>query len=168
MNNTIFKIAAIAIITISHSIWFGEKANAQVDLSSKGIPIKISSPAGATVNNGMGMAEMDGVKTINYEVKKGSFILDVSMDDEDMWQEPSEYLSDAKEFASEEEGFELISEEANGFIYKLSIDGDPDYNFYYLKTKNNRAIEFEAGLNMTAEFTLDQVKRMFTVAKGAM
>ncbi|MCI5055848.1 MAG: hypothetical protein MRY83_07045 [Flavobacteriales bacterium] len=161
------SLIATLVITISHSLWFNS-ANAQVDLSSNGIPVKVDAPAGATISKGMLNGEFDGVKTYNYEVKKGQFILDVSMSDEDMWQDAEGYMNDAMDIADDEDGFELVSKESNGFIYKYSIDGDPDYNFYYLKIKNNRAIEFEAGLNMMAEFSLDDVKKMYSSAKGAL
>lgn len=140
----------------------------EVDLTDKGIPVTLNAPAGHEVAKGMGAYEMEGVKTLNYEIKKGNFILSASMTEEDMYEEASNYYSQAMELAKSSEGFlSIIKEEPNGFIYKMKNAGEDDYNFYYLLVKNKRAIEFEAGLNMLSNFSQDHVEKMYTVAKGA-
>jgi hypothetical protein len=140
----------------------------EVNLSGKGIPVTLSVPAGSEVADGMGAFEMDGIKTLNYEIKKGQFLLSVSMTEEDIYEEASYYYEQAMSIAKESEGFAgVIKEEPNGFIYKITREDGDDYNFYYLLIKEKRAIEFEAGLSMFADFTQADVEKMYNSAKSA-
>ncbi len=143
-----------------------EKATAEYDLNSNGIPVVVTCPAGAEVKKGMGNAELDGIKTINYEVVKDDFKLDVTYTTGDEYAK-EDLLADAKELAKEEDGFvEFVSEEDLGFIYKLKTEDGDDYSFYYLLLKDAQPIEFGKGFSLSV-FTLDQIKKLYEVAKSA-
>ncbi|MDH5415569.1 MAG: hypothetical protein OEW87_15640, partial [Flavobacteriaceae bacterium] len=143
--------------------------NAEYDLTSKGIPVIITGPAGAEIKDGIGNMEFDGIKTINYNITKGNFNLSVTMTDEDTEEGyAAELLSDAKMYVEEEDNFRgYIKEEANGFIYKIETEDGDDYNFYYQFEKGSRIIEFEAGLNIFSEYTLEEIETIYSAAKTA-
>ena len=142
-----------------------ESATTEYDLTANEIPVIVNAPAGAEIKKGIGNGEIDGIRTIDYEVVKGAFKLDVNYTVSDY--DKAELLTDAKQFAKEEEGFaEFVSEEEMGFIYKLNTEDGEDYSFYYLLMKNNKPIEFGTGLSFVP-FTLDQVKVMYEAAKAA-
>jgi hypothetical protein len=143
-----------------------ENATAEYDLNANGIPVVVTCPAGAEVKKGMGNAEIDGVKTINYEVAKDDFRLDVTYTTGAEYAK-NELLADAKQFAKEEDGFvEFVSEEDLGFIYKLKTEDGDDYSFYYLLLKNAEPIEFGKGFSLSV-FSLEQIKELYEVAKAA-
>ncbi|MFO7789235.1 MAG: hypothetical protein ACQES1_11465 [Bacteroidota bacterium] len=138
-----------------------------IDLTDMSVPLKIEVPDGVEVNEGMMMGEFDGVQTYNYELKKDDWVMDVTMMDEDPYTDKEGYIADYKDIVKSMEGFEEIVEEGeNGFIYKVTNEDGEDYNFYYVVLKDDRAIEFEAGLKFT-NFTLDEVKSMYEAAKSA-
>ena len=114
----------------------------------------------------MGNAEMDGVRTINYEVVKDMFKLDVTYTNDEGYDK-AELLATAKNFAREEEEFvEFVSEEDLGFIYKLKTEDGDDYSFYYLLLKDTKPIEFGKGFSLSV-FSLEQIKELYAAAKTA-
>lgn len=141
--------------------------NGVIDLTSKGIPVSVNAPDGAVITDGVGNGmEFDGVQTLVWEVNKGDFSLEIMMDEDEMYQEPQEYIDFAKELA-EDEGFEeYIVNEPNGFIYKSSIDGEVFYGCYYLLVKNGHAIEFATGME-SDDSNLANVRAIYAAAKGA-
>jgi len=143
-----------------------ESGPVEYDLNANEIPVVVIAPAGAEVSEGMGNAEMDGIRTINYEVVKDEFKLDVTYTTGAEYNK-EELLADAKQFAKDEEGFvEFVSEEELGFIYKLKTEDGDDYSFYYLLLKDNQPIEFGKGFSLS-EYSLDQIKELYEVAKAA-
>lgn len=143
-----------------------EKATADYDLSSNEIPVIVTGPAGAEVKRGMGNAEIDGIRTINYELVKDMFKLDVTYTSGAEYDK-AELLSNAKQYATEEEGFvEFVSEEELGFIYKLKTEDGEDYSFYYLLLKEAQPIEFSTGFSLST-YNLEQVQALFEAAKTA-
>ena len=143
--------------------------NADYDLTSKGIPVIITGPSGAEIKEGLGNMEFEGFKEINYNVTKDKFDLSVSMSNivaEEGYA--AELLSDARMFAEEDEDFGgFIKEEANGFIFKIKTEDGDDYNFYYQFEKDAKVIEFEAGLNIFSEYTLEEIETIYGAAKTA-
>lgn len=157
--------AAFAIVTLMSA---GTDAFKEVDLTEKGIPVTVSAPEGAIIEEGVthGM-EFDGVTTYAWEVNAEGFSLEVAMDDEEMWQTKEEYLSDSREFVESDEtfdGYEL--EEENGFICRNNYDGDIDYDFYYIMVKDGKAIEFSAGLGLN-EWSFATIRQLYYSAKAA-
>lgn len=139
-----------------------------MDLSEKSVPITINVPTGAEISEGMMNGDFGGVNLVNYEISKDGWILDISMMDETPYQEISEYIQDAKDLATETEGFKEITEEVeNGFIYKLTNEDGDEYNLYYVIFKNDRAIEIEEGLKFS-NFSLEEIKSMFAAAQTAI
>ncbi len=139
---------------------------ADLSLADKGIPITISAPEGAEVKKGMLTGEMDGVKIINQTVKKDKFNLDITMFDTDNEKTVEELVASDKEVSGEDDGFEIITEDANGYLYKTVSDGTTDFSFYYCVIKDNRAIEFTTGLSFS-EFSQANVETMMGAAKSA-
>lgn len=144
-----------------------EVGSMTIDLTDMSVPLKVDVPEGVEVNEGMMMGEFDGVKTYNYELKKDGWIMDLTMMDESPYTDKVGYMADYKDIVKSMDGFkEIIEEGENGFIYKVTNEDGEDYNFYYVVFKDDRAIEFEAGLKFT-NFTLDEVKSMYEAAKSA-
>ncbi len=140
----------------------------ELDLSDKGIPVKIDVPENYKIKDGMFMGEFAGVKMYNYEISKGDFSIDVIMDDSDETRTVTELVTDAKETAETEKGFqEFILEEANGYIYKVDFDDYEDYMFYYLIIKGKRAIEFTEGLKLFTEYTEEDIRFAYECVKSA-
>jgi hypothetical protein len=146
-------------------IAFG-KDYTEYDLGEYEIPVIVAGPIGAKVSAGVGNGSFGGVKTINYEVVKEDFVLDVnhivgakySLED---------LMTSEKLFAEELEGFAgFVVEEENGFIYKVNTEEGEDYGFYYVLFKNEQPVEFGVGFSYSS-FTLKQVKKMYKVAKAA-
>ncbi len=140
---------------------------AEYDLSEKGIPVVVTAPAGAEITKGMLAGEIDGTMNYSWDIKKDNFGLEVSMWDTEDGYTIEEAVAEDKEINAEEEGFEIVSEEANGYIYKYTIEGDEDYSFYYVKEKNGRLIEFTTALNLMDEYTLEDVQAMWAAAVAA-
>jgi hypothetical protein len=138
-----------------------------IDLTDMSIPLKLEVPEGVEVNEGMMMGEFDGIQTYNYELKKDGWVMDMTMMDEAPYTDKAGYISDYKDIVKSMDGFkEIVEEGENGFIYKVTNEDGEDYNFYYVVFKDDRVIEFEAGLKFT-NFTLDEVKSMYEAAKSA-
>ncbi len=138
----------------------------EYDLTANGIPVVVTGPVGAEIIKGIGNSESEGLKIVNYVVQKDLFKLDVTYTTGSEFT-AEELMNDAKELAKEEEGFvEIVSEETNGFIYKIKTEEGDDFNFYYLLLKDGNPIEFESGLNME-NYTLDQIKALLEAAKIA-
>ena len=144
-----------------------QSKTAEYDLSSNEIPVIVTGPAGAEVSKGMGNAEMDGERTINYQIVKDNFKLDVTYTTGGEYTKEEVYAT-AKEITEEEEGFvEFISKDEDGFIYKLKTDDGDDYGFSYIYINNKKEpIEFGKGFSLS-NFTLDQIKELYEAAKTA-
>lgn len=139
-----------------------------VDLTSKGIPIIVDAPAGAEIRAGLmdGM-QMENVKTLNWEINKGEFSLDVSMEDADLTQTRKEYLRYAKSVVEMDQSFvEYVDWNENGFLVKLSFNGAIEYDFYHVIIKDNRAIEFSVGLG-ASDYSLANIWSIYKVARTA-
>ncbi len=166
MKRTLFMMgAAVGLVTLMSST---NAVSSEVSLADKGIPVTVDAPEGAVIEEGVGNGfEMDGVITHCWEINKGEFSLEVSMDDEEMWQEKSEYLSDSKEFAEMDEDFvEFVVEEENGFICSYNYEGEIEYDFYFIMVKDNQAIEFAPGLGLS-DYGLENIRSLYNTAKSA-
>ncbi len=140
----------------------------ELNLADKGIPVKINVPENYKIKDGMFMGEFAGVTMYNYEISKGDFAIDVIMDDSDEIRTAAELVSEAKETAKTEEGFqEFILEESNGYIYKVDFEDYEDYMFYYILIKDRRAIEFTEGLKLFSEYTEEDIRFAYDCAKSA-
>lgn len=143
-------------------------STSKVDLTSKGIPVTIDVPYGSVVESGIlnGMV-MDEVTTHCWDINNGDFSLEVTMDDEDMWQAASEYVDYAANVLEMDESFMgYIETDDNGFIAKMDYSGEVEYEFYHLVVKNNRAIEFSTGLS-TSDYGLENIRKIYRAAKTA-
>ncbi len=139
-----------------------------VDLSSKGIPITVNSPDGSMISGGVlnGMV-MEGVTTYCWDINKGDFSLEVSMEDEDLWQTRDEYVQFSKNVLEMDVSFVgYIESDQNGFLVKMNYGGIVEYEFYHLVVKNNRAIEFSTGLAAT-DYGLENIRNIYYAAKTA-
>lgn len=154
---------ALAVFLISAT----QKATGQIDLTEKGIPVTVQAPAGAVVEEGLGNGVSMGESVLHvWEINKDNFSLEVSMDDDELWQSLDEYMEDAIELAKSD-GFDgFVLEEENGFIYRVNYDGEISYDFYYRLIKNNHNIEFSTGLG-SMDWSLENVKKVYAAAKGA-
>lgn len=161
-TSSILSLVLIAFCMISMAA-----LNKEVNIENFGIPLTVSVPDGAEVKKGMMGGETDGVKLYNVEIKKGNFILDISMLDEEPDESLAETVASYKEIAAEDEDFSgFVTEEANGFIYEMTIDGDKSYGFDYILEKDNRQIEIAHGLSME-DFNMAEIKAMYAAAKSA-
>ncbi len=139
-----------------------------VDLYSKGIPISVDAPNGATIRSGLmdGM-EMENGKTLNWEINKGEFSLDVSMQDADMTQTKTEYVRYSKSVAQKDKSFvRFVESDMNGFLVMLSFNGAIEYDFYHVVEKDKRAIEFSVGLG-TSDYSLENIRKIYHAAQTA-
>lgn len=139
-----------------------------VDLLPKGIPISVDVPNGSTVRAGLmdGM-EFDNGKTLNWEINKGQFSLDVSMQDTDVTQTKSEYIRYSMSVAKKDPSFvSFVESDINGFLVKLSFNGAIEYDFYHVVLKDNRAIEFSVGLG-TSDYSLENIRKIYHAAQTA-
>ena len=138
-----------------------------IDLTSKGIPVTIDAPDDAQIVDGIGNGlEMDEMVYHVWEINKGDFSLEVSMDEEEMFQDTEDYLSDMKEVVEDEDFEGYVLEETNGFIYEYSLEGDVYYGMYYILAKNGHAIEFSTGMDAD-DSDLANVKAIYAAAKSA-
>ncbi len=156
--------ALFVFITVSGT----QDGTKEFDLSDKGIPVTVTAPSDAQIEEGLMHGEvMDGVETISWELNSGSFSLEVMMDDEEMWQTAAEYLGDSKDFVETDEDFGgYIEEDENGFICKYDYEEGVMYEFYYQLVKGDRIIEFSAGMS-SDDSSLSEVRRMYQAAKSA-
>ncbi len=140
----------------------------ELNLTDKGIPVTIQAPEGAEVKDGMFKGEFGGIKMLDYEIVKGEFVMEISMDDAKETRSIKQIINDAKETAQTEEGFiKFVKEETNGFIYKVKIDDNEDYKFHYVLMKDDKAIEFTEGLKLFTEFTQKDAETLYNIAKNA-
>ena len=134
---------------------------ASVNLSTNGIPISVDAPEGAEIKKSM--MSMEGMPS--WVVKKKNFNLEVSLDNISDAPTVQGLISEQKSFDIEETDFKIIEEGANGYIYSKTIQGDLDHSFYYVKIVNGKPISFTTGLNLFGEYSLEDVKEMYTAAK---
>lgn len=137
------------------------------DLTSQGIPTSIEAPAGASVKDGMSGGEIDGVKTTSVLIDKDMFKLEVNMDSESSGRDLAGLMEFYKDLDSGDEGFEIVKEEANGYIYKSVTMGDTSYMVRYIKINaNGEALEMESGFSIP-DYTLEDAEKIFAAAKAA-
>lgn len=164
-KSTKFLLISIFLISIFFSCNKSDKVS--LSLTDKGIPVTITVPEDYEISDGIGNADFEGVQYMNFVVKKDKFILDIFMPKESPTGKLEDYLKRAKEQAKQENGFaEFVLEEKAGFIYKIKTSEGFDYNFNYTIIKENRAIEFVAGLNFS-DYTLPEIKKIYEAAKTA-
>lgn len=136
------------------------------DLSEYEIPIVVDAPIGAEIEAGVGNGSFGGVRTINYEITKGDFVLDVNHIVGAKYEKEN-LIGSERLFAEEITGFEsFVLEEENGFIYKVNTEEGVDYGFYYVTFKDGAPVEFGVGFSYS-NFTLEQVQKMYAAAKAA-
>ncbi len=165
MKKIILAFASV-IVTLG-LLSFSESINGVIDLTPKGIPVTLNAPEGAIIEEGIGNGlETDGVMWYVWEVNKGAFSLEISMDSDKMYQEAEEYVEFSRDFAEDDDFEDYVLEEPNGFIYKYSLDGEVYYGLYYLLVKNGRAIEFATGFS-SDDSDLENVREIYAAAKGA-
>jgi len=139
-----------------------------VDLSSKGIPVSVDAPAGSVIKGGVlnGMV-MEGVTTFCWDINKGDFSLEVTMEDADLKQNRGDYVKFSKNVLEMDVSFvEFIESDENGFLAKMDFGGIIEYEFYHLVIKNNRAIEFSTGLS-TSDYSRENIRNIYYAAKTA-
>lgn len=166
MKKTTFILgAAFSVIALMSAAVNGFK---EVSLEDKGIPVTVNAPEGAVIEEGVGHGmELDGVVSYVWEINAEGFSLEAAMEDDEMWQDKADYLSDAREFVEMDEGFEGYEvEEENGFICRYNYDGDVEYDFYYILVKGDRAIEFTPGLGLD-EYSFANIRQLYYTAKAA-
>ena len=166
MRKSFLKFGAVlSVIALMSST---QSTTGVIDLSEKGIPVSINAPDGAVINEGIGNGmEFEGVITHVWEINKGDFSLEVSMDDDEMWQEKEDYMQDTRDFFEMEEEFGgYVLEEPNGMIVKYNYEDGPAYDFYYILVKDNHAIEFSIGLE-TGNYSLENMRKLYQAAKEA-
>ena len=144
-----------------------ETAMSEFDLSDRGIPIKVKAPVNVEIKKGMGAGEMDGAKIYSCLLQKDKFRLEIDMWDAQIENTVPELIQDHKDIVIEDEGFEIVKEEENGFIYKTKNEDGDNFNFYYVKMKDQKAIEFGSGLNFS-NYTLEQIETLYEAAKNAL
>lgn len=139
-----------------------------VDLSSRGIPISVTTPDGAVISSGVlnGM-EMEGVTTHCWDISKGEFSLEVTMEDEDLTKSRDEYVSFARNVLEMDRSFVgFVESDKDGFLAKMNFGGIVEYEFYHVVLKNNRAIQFSTGLS-TTDFSMNNIIKIYYAAKTA-
>lgn len=167
MKKKVSTAAILSLVLVGFCLISMSALNKAISIENFGIPVTVSVPEGAEVKKGMMGGEVDGVKLYNVEIKKGNFMLDVSMLDEESEETLAESIESYKEIAAEDDDFSsFVAEEANGFIYEMVVDGEKSYGFDYILEKDDRHIEFTQGLSME-DFTMAEVKAMFAAAKSA-
>lgn len=139
----------------------------EMDLSEYDIPVKLTVPEGAKVNESIIMTMFSGFGLLVYEVKKDNFILEVTCAPNDSITSPEERMELAKNEVASEDGFDsFVEEEDFGYIYKSIKESDTDYNFYYVFRSGNSLIEFSNGMRFS-NFSLDEVKEHYKAAQTA-
>ncbi len=126
-----------------------------LDLMSHGIPLKIKAPADAKV-----VAEdMGFIKDVTVK-GDGNYFLQI-MGSEMSTTDVSAVVNSQKEDAKKGPFFaELVSEDANGFIFKKQVTEDRiNYDFRKVKIQGDQEYVFQTG--MMGNFSLDEVKAMY-------
>lgn len=139
---------------------FIQEGSQEINLTDKGIPVIVAAPNGAVVEEGvMNGEDFDGVNFICWEVNYTNFSLEISMDDEPMWQEWEEYVDDAKMMVESDDSFvEYVENDEYGFICRHENAGVSFYEMYYSLKKGDRMVEFAFGLGVDEE-SLSQAKK---------
>ncbi|MCG8575226.1 MAG: hypothetical protein MI810_10110 [Flavobacteriales bacterium] len=141
----------------------------EIDLSSKGIPVTVTVPKNAAIEQGIKNGEVkDGVTYHCWELVDGDFTMEVGMYDEPMWQSFKDYIRDAKMLAElmaeEVDVFKYIVKDENGFICSYKSYGEVNYEIYYAMQKGDRLIEFSSGYNAD-KTSLAIMQRIYNAAK---
>lgn len=157
-----------AVLSMVLLISATKSSTVYIDLSPKGIPITVDAPSGSKIRAGLldGM-EMENVTTLSWEINKGDFSLDVSMEDAPMKRSHKEYVKYARNVVEMDKSFvEYVEWDENGFLVKLSFNGAIEYDFYHLVSKDNRAIEFSVGL-AAEDYGINNIRDIYHAAKTA-
>lgn len=166
MKKTALLFGAVLSLIVLVSAMKSVSVN--VDLSSRGIPISVNSPDGSVIAGGVlnGMV-MEGVTTHCWEINKGDFSLEVTMEDVDLKQTHKEYVQFSKNVLEMDQSFVgYVESDENGFLAKMNFGGIVEYEFYHLVVKNNRAIEFSTGIS-TSDYSVANIRDIYHVAKTA-
>ena len=140
---------------------------ASYDLTEKGIPTVIEGPSGANIGKGMSGGEIDGVKTTSLSLTVDKFKMEINMDSEPSGRTLPELIQFYKEISQDDEGFEVVKEDANGFIYKSTLDGAVNYQFHFIKmNESGSALEMTTAFSIS-DYTLEEVEKMYEAAKTA-
>jgi hypothetical protein len=137
----------------------------EIDMNDMGMPIVLNAPKGTEISEGLMHSTEGEFQYYDYELTFDKYVINVTMDPEGMYQSIEEMVEGAKDIYLDEES-ELVEEFDCGFIYKNMYDEDEDYSFYYVKEKDDMAIEFTTGLTFDF-YSLEDVERMLEVAKNA-
>ena len=135
-----------------------KEVESSTNLSSKGIPVTI--PGITKTEKGTKYIQLNSYT-------EDGLVIETSMWDTDNIFSVSEMISEDKKIMSEEEGFEVLKEEKNGYIFKLTYDGLEDFGFYYAINKNDRIIEFGPTINANKFYTFEETNKMFEACKKA-
>jgi len=139
------------------------------DLTSRGIPTTIEGPAGATISNGMSGGEYDGFVTTSLLIDGGNLKLEVNIDSQPSGRSLAELITWYKELDRDNENdqFEIIREETDGYIYKSVVMGDPSYLIRHIKMNSKgEALEMESGFSFP-DYTLEEAEKILEFAKTA-
>ena len=139
----------------------------ELSLADKNIPISINVPKGTIVKKGAGVTELNGVKFMNYTIKANDLRLNVSMPDADVKESITDIMKTRINACSRDKNFSVIVEEPNGLIYKYTNTKGDAYKCIYTIIKNNRQIDFTSMPPLSKNYTEEQVKKMFAIAKSA-
>lgn len=137
----------------------------EIDMNDMGMPIVLEAPVGTEITEGLMHSTEGEFQYYDYELTFDKYVINVTMDPDGMYQSIEEMVESAKDIYLDDES-ELVEEFECGFIYKNMYDEDEDYSFYYVKEKDDMAIEFTTGLTFDF-YTLDDVNKMLEVAKNA-
>ena len=130
-----------------------------LDLMSHGLPIKIKAPAGAEVVT----EDMGFIKDVTVK-GEGNYFLQI-LGSEVSTTDIAAIVSSQKEAAKNSPFFsEIVSEDANGFIFKKQITPERiNYDFRSIKIQGDQEYVFQMG--MMGNFSLDEVKTMYAAVK---
>ena len=164
------KITVIfgAVLSLVVLVSAMKSATKRVSLASKGIPISIEVPVGASITSGIlnGM-EMEGVKTLCWEINKDDFSLEVTMDEQVVNQSRKEYVQYSKNVLEMDQSFVgYIETDENGFFAKMNFGGEIEYEFYHVVFVDNHAIEFSTGIG-TGDYSIANIGDIYVAAKSA-
>ena len=136
------------------------KQNNELSLIEKGIPVNFKLSSNTSLNKGSQLIQWN-------VIAHDSLPIEVAMWDTKSIFSLEEIIKEDKNIMSQEEGYEIISETQNGYIYKVSYEGIDDYGFYFALYKNDRIIEFSPAIEENKYFSLEEVKKMFNICNDA-
>lgn len=131
-----------------------------LSLEDKGIPVNFQIDSKTTIKK--------GTQLIQWNV----FLADTLPIEVSMWDTKAvftvpEAVKEDIEIMSQEEGFTLIHQTPNGYIYKVVYEHIQDYGFYYVISKNDRLIEFSQTVEEQKYYNQEEIKHMFLACQKA-